>query len=90
MICTDKDESTAGAQVFPGIGPWEETKMPRDVTTLKIWIRAAARSEARHLVVMQAGVRRAGDPSVLKRATKAGTSPLSPRPPVTDTCDTAS
>ena len=61
----------AGAQVFPGIGPWEETKMPRDVTTLEIWIRAAARSEARHLV-MQAGVRRAGDLSVLKLGTKAG------------------
>lgn len=79
----------AGAQVFLGIGPWEETKMPRDVTTLEIWIRAAARPEARHLV-MQAGVRRAGDLSVLKLGTKAGTSPLPPGIPVTDHCGTAS
>ena len=79
----------AGAQVFPGTGPWEETKMPRDVTTLEIWIRAAARSEARHLV-MQAGLRRAGDPSVLKRAKNAGTSPLPPGTPVTDQCGSAS
>ena len=79
----------AGAQVFPGIGPWEETQMARNVTTLEIWIRDAARTEARHLV-MQDGLRRAGDPAVRKLATKAGTSPLPPGTPVTDHCGTAS
>ncbi len=57
--------------------------MARTVTTLKIWNRAAAHREARHLL-MQAGLRRAGDLTVLRRATNADASPLPCRVPLAD------
>jgi len=56
--------------------------MARDVTTLKIWNWAMGRRQARHLV-MQAGVRRAGDLSVLRLATNTATPPLPRRTPLT-------